>query len=103
MCATADGAVRKADNALDISGTVVPACGLSRALNGVPLIGDILSGGNYNEGIFGITYSMGGTFADPKIQMNPISALAPGFLRRLFDYNPKPAAANTTGVGKVNN
>ncbi len=92
MCATADGVVRKADNALDVSGTVVPACGLSRAFNNVPLIGDILSGGNYNEGIFGVTYAMGGTLTAPQIQVNPISALAPGIFRRLFDFNPKPAA-----------
>jgi hypothetical protein len=92
MCATADGVIRKVDNALDISGTVVPACGLSRALNSVPVIGDILSGGNNNEGIFGVTYAMGGTFANPQIQLNPLSVLAPGIFRRLFDFSPKQAA-----------
>ncbi len=92
LCATAEGVVRKSDNAIDVSGTVVPACGLSRVFNNVPLIGDLLSGGNFNEGIFGITYAMGGTFAEPKIQMNPLSMLAPGVFRRLFDFNPKPAA-----------
>ncbi len=92
VCATAEGVIRKADNALDISGTVVPACGVSRALNAVPIIGDILSGGNNNEGIFGLTYAMGGTFADPKIQLNPLSVLAPGIFRRLFDFSPKGAA-----------
>ncbi len=89
VCATAEGVIRKADNALDISGTVVPACGISRAFNYVPIIGDILSGGNNNEGIFGLTYAMGGTFADPKIQLNPLSVLAPGIFRRLFDFNAK--------------
>jgi len=83
--------VRKADNAIDVSGTIVPACGLSRVFNNVPLIGDILSGGNYNEGVFGVTYSMGGTFADPKFKLNPLSVLAPGVFRRLFDFNPRPA------------
>jgi hypothetical protein len=98
MCATADGVIRKSDNALDIAGTVVPACGLSRAFNNVPIIGDILSGGNYNEGIFGVTYAMSGTLADPQIRMNPMSALAPGILRRLFDFNPKaPTVDPNTG------
>ena len=92
MCATTDGVIRKSDNALDISGTVVPACGLSRALNNVPIIGDLLSGGNYNEGIFGVTYSMSGTLANPQIQLNPLSALAPGIFRRLFDFSPRGAA-----------
>jgi len=98
ICATADGVIRKSDNALDVAGTVIPACGLSRALNNVPVIGDILSGGNYNEGIFGVTYAMAGTLADPQIQMNPMSALAPGIFRRLFDFSPKsPTVDPNTG------
>ena len=92
ICATAEGVIRKADNALDISGTVVPACGLSRSLNYVPIIGDILSGGNNNEGIFGLTYAMAGTLANPQIQMNPLSVLAPGIFRRLFDFSPRGTA-----------
>jgi Protein of unknown function/AsmA-like C-terminal region len=98
MCATADGVVRKADNALDVSGTVVPACGLSRVFNNVPIIGDILSGGNYNEGIFGVTYAIGGTLTTPQVQVNPLSALAPGIFRRLFDFNPKPAPPAPPGT-----
>ena len=98
MCATADGVVRKTDNALDVSGTVVPACGLSRVFNNVPLIGDILSGGKYNEGIFGVTYAIGGTLSEPHVQVNPLSALAPGIFRRLFDFSPK-AAPNTAPAG----
>jgi hypothetical protein len=98
MCATADGLIRKSDNTLDVAGTVIPACGLSRVLNNVPVIGDILSGGNYNEGIFGVTYAMAGTLTDPQIQMNPMSALAPGIFRRLFDFSPKsPTVDPNTG------
>lgn len=87
MCATADGVIRKQDGALDITGSVIPACALTGAFNNVPLLGDILSGGNNNEGLFGVTYAMGGTLATPKVQVNPISALAPGIFRRLFDFN----------------
>ncbi|MDE2446931.1 MAG: AsmA-like C-terminal domain-containing protein, partial [Alphaproteobacteria bacterium] len=89
MCATADGVIRKADNALDVTGTVIPACGLSGLFNNVPLLGDILSGGDNNEGLFGVTYFVGGTFAKPEVKINPLSALAPGIFRRLFDYSPK--------------
>ncbi len=86
MCATADGVIRKKDGALDITGSVIPACGLTGAFNNVPLLGDILSGGNNNEGLFGVTYAMGGTLANPDIKVNPISALAPGIFRRFFDF-----------------
>ena len=96
MCATADGVIRKADSAIDVSGTVIPACGLSGVFNNVPLLGDILSGGNNNEGLFGVTYFVGGTFAKPDVKMNPISAIAPGIFRRLFDYSPKKAPAQDT-------
>jgi Protein of unknown function/AsmA-like C-terminal region len=95
MCATADGVIRKADNALDVTGSVIPACGLSGIFNNVPLLGDILSGGDSNEGLFGVTYFVGGTFAKPEVKINPLSALAPGIFRRLFDFSPKKVPGRT--------
>ncbi len=86
MCATASGVIRKADGALDITGTVIPVCGLSGVFNDVPLIGDILTGGNNNEGIFGMTYAMSGSLAKPNVRVNPVSVLAPGLFRRFFDF-----------------
>lgn len=97
MCATASGVIRKADGALDITGTVVPVCGLTGAFNNVPLIGDILTGGNNNEGIFGMTYAMSGSLAKPNVRVNPISVLAPGLFRRFFDFRK-----NTSGANAVN-
>ena len=89
ICATADGVIRKSDNAIDVTGSVIPACGLSGLFNNVPLLGDILSGGNSNEGLCGVTYQVGGTFAKPDFKVNPISAIAPGIFRRFFDFTPK--------------
>ncbi|MFS8543602.1 MAG: acetylglutamate kinase [Limnochordales bacterium] len=37
-------------------------------------------------GLIGITYRLSGKFGDPKLQVNPISAIAPGFLRELFEF-----------------
>ena len=96
MCATADGVIRKIDNAIDVTGTVIPACGLSGVFNNVPLLGDILSGGNSNEGLFGVTYFVGGTLESPVVKVNPISAIAPGIFRRFFDFTPKKAAGQGT-------
>jgi Protein of unknown function/AsmA-like C-terminal region len=87
MCATASGVIRKADGALEVTGTVVPVCAVTGAFNNVPLIGQILTGGNDNEGIFGMTYSMGGTLTKPNVRVNPISVLAPGIFRRFFDFH----------------
>lgn len=96
ICATADGVIRKSDNTIDVTGTVIPACGLSGVFNNVPLLGDILSGGNSNEGLFGVTYLVGGTFTKPEFKVNPISAIAPGIFRRFFDFSPKRAPAQGT-------
>lgn len=96
MCATADGVIRKSDNALDVTGSVIPACGLSGVFNNVPLLGDLLSGGNSNEGLFGVTYYVGGTFAKPAVKINPLSAIAPGIFRRLFDFSSKKSPGRTT-------
>ena len=95
ICATADGVIRKFDNALDVTGSVIPACGLSGVFNNVPLLGDLLSGGNSNEGLFGVTYFVGGTFAKPIVKFNALSAIAPGIFRRLFDFGSKKAPGRT--------
>ena len=96
ICATADGVIRKSDNALDVTGSVIPACGLSGVFNNLPILGDILSGGNSNEGLFGVTYFVGGTFAKPVVKINPLSAIAPGIFRRLFDFTTKKSPGRVT-------
>jgi hypothetical protein len=102
LCATADGVIRKVDGALDITGSVVPACGVSGIFNNIPLLGDLLSGGNSNEGLFGVTYAVGGTLAAPKVQVNPLSALAPGIFRRFFDFNARKSPGQNSGAQSGN-
>jgi hypothetical protein len=85
------------------SGTLVPAYSLNRVLGKIPVIGSLLTGGE-NEGIFAATYRVEGPIDDPKIGVNPLSALAPGFLRNLFGLGadkapaaaPAPAPASPT-------
>lgn len=83
--AVAEGLIRKSDGSVDIQGTFIPAYAVNAALSGIPLLGPIVSGGQ-GEGIFGVTFALGGTIDKPQFQMNPISALAPGFLRKIFEY-----------------
>jgi hypothetical protein len=73
------------DGAIDIDGTIVPVYALNAAIGEVPILGDILTGGK-GEGIFGLTYAVGGTMAQPRFQVNPVSAIAPGILRKFFEY-----------------
>lgn len=83
--ATAQGLIRKTDGAIDIDGTIIPAYALNSAIGEIPILGQILTGGK-GEGIFGLTYAVGGTMAQPRFQVNPVSAIAPGILRKFFEY-----------------
>ncbi len=85
MGGVAEGLIRKKDGAIDITGTMIPAQALNGVFRKVPIIGFILSGGS-SEGMFGVTFAMGGTITSPKTQVNPLSLLAPGFLRKLFEF-----------------
>ncbi|WP_421695339.1 DUF3971 domain-containing protein [Aestuariivirga sp.] len=86
--ASAAGLIRKSDGAIDIAGTITPAYALNSALGDIPLLGDIITGGK-GQGIIGLTFAMGGTVDKPQFQMNPVSAVAPGFLRKFFEYSSR--------------
>jgi hypothetical protein len=70
----------------------VPAYSLNRVLGEIPLLGSLITGGE-NEGIFAATYRVEGALDDPKVEVNPLSALAPGFLRNLFGLGPSKEPA----------
>ncbi|AEV37971.1 hypothetical protein PSE_3465 [Pseudovibrio sp. FO-BEG1] len=71
---------------LDIAGTFVPAYALNNLFAKLPVIGLILGGGSSDEGLFGVTYKLDGTFEKPQFQVNPVSAIAPGVFRRIFEF-----------------
>ena len=79
----ASGYVDLEDGKLDIRGVATPG-GLNRALGEMPLFGSLLGGGQ-DEGLVGLTFTAQGSLANPKLRTNLISALAPGFLRKLFE------------------
>jgi hypothetical protein len=67
----------------DITGTVVPAYFFNQLLGDLPLIGKIFSP-EKGGGVFAARYSVRGKLSDPKVGVNPLSALTPGFLREGF-------------------
>ena len=77
-----------------VSGTLVPAYSLNKVLGKIPVIGSLLTGGE-NEGLFAATYRVEGPIENAKIEVNPLSALAPGFLRNLFGLGADKAPATT--------
>jgi AsmA-like C-terminal region/Protein of unknown function len=79
---TAKGMVDTARDRLDLHGTVAPAYALNSIVGNLPIIGPLFGGGS--QGLFAANYRLDGATADPQISVNPLSALAPGFLRQLF-------------------
>lgn len=77
-----EGAFDMRNGELDVSGTAVPISGLNKFIGKIPLVGDILTGGS--GGIFAATYSIKGVSEDPRVTVNPLSALAPGIIRRIL-------------------
>lgn len=86
---TADGYLDRETEELRLVGNVIPAYSLSSVLGAIPLIGTILGG---DDGIFGVTYAIEGPAVKPRITVNPLSALAPGILRRMFLQPVDPLA-----------
>ncbi|MGP9821475.1 hypothetical protein ACTZWW_15785 [Salinarimonas sp. NSM] len=80
---TLEGWVDLEARRLDIAGSYVPAYGLNNAFAQVPVVGTILGGSQY-EGLFAVNFRVAGPVEDPSLTINPLSAIAPGVLRRLF-------------------
>ncbi|MGE4218532.1 MAG: AsmA-like C-terminal domain-containing protein [Alphaproteobacteria bacterium] len=80
---TMEGTVDTNAEVAELRGTLIPAYMVSRVLGAIPLLGTLITGGE-NEGLFGASYRVSGRLDDPEVSVNPLSALAPGFLRRVF-------------------
>ena len=80
---TLSGFVDYSRDRADIAGTFVPAFGLNNAFAQVPLFGPLLGGGQY-EGLIAVNFRISGQATAPTLNVNPLSAVAPGFLRKLF-------------------
>lgn len=93
--ATLGGEINYVQDKVGISGTFVPAYALNNLFGKVPLFGALLGGGN-GGGLVGITFAIDGAWSNPQMRVNPLSAVAPGFLRKIFEFrNQSP---NTTGA-----
>jgi hypothetical protein len=90
---TAKGTLDLDTDQLEIDGTIVPANLINSLPSRIPLIGELLTGGG--GGVFAATYRVSGAMAEPRVTVNPLSTLAPGFLRNLFGIFSRPGAAPT--------
>lgn len=89
---TVRGSIRRDDGRLKIAGTLTPAYALNSAISNLPIVGPVIVGGE-GQGLFGVTFAVTGTLDKPRVTINPVSALAPGFLRRFMEIGGDTAIA----------
>ena len=83
MGLTAKGYIDYAKDRVDISGTYVPAYQVNNLVTHIPVVGTLLGGGAH-EGMFAVNYRITGPASAPTLAVNPLSAVTPGFLRKVF-------------------
>src|SRR6476660_5479985 len=97
--ATVEGNIDYVRDDVHLRGTFVPFYGLNNMFGQIPIVGLFLGGGN-KEGLLGINYEAVGPPGAPRVTVNPVSAIAPGLLRKFvpspgtFDpkFAPSPGA-----------
>lgn len=88
---TGDGDINLDLRVADFDGTIVPSYTANSILGDIPVLGDLFVR-EKDGGLFALTYTVSGPFEKTQIAVNPLSALTPGFLRRIFkpDRNDMP-------------
>jgi hypothetical protein len=80
---TIEGNIDYTRDEVHLRGTFVPFYGLNNMFGQIPIVGLFLGGGN-KEGLLGITYEAVGPPGAPRITVNPVTAIAPGLLRKFI-------------------
>ena len=80
---TGQGAIDTARSTLDLQGTIIPAYVINSLLGRIPLVGGLFRS-ERGGGLIAMNYAVRGSLDDPSVSVNPLSALTPGALRRLF-------------------
>jgi hypothetical protein len=81
--ATIEGQIDYIKDDVRLRGTFVPFYGLNNMFGQIPIVGLFLGAGS-NEGLLGITYEAVGPPSSPRITVNPVTAIAPGLLRKFI-------------------
>ncbi len=67
-----------------LSGTYLPASAFDSLLGKIPIIGQTMFAGG-RAGLVGVTFRLAGPIDEPVLTVNPLSAIAPGIFRKLFE------------------
>jgi len=93
---TIDGFLDYGRDEVHLRGTLVPLYGANNLLGQLPVVGLFLGG--EKEGLVGVTYEVIGKPGSPVLRVNPLSALAPGLLRKVFEFPAFERDGDDTGA-----
>ncbi len=102
---TASGTVDLVGKTMSLSGALAPSYTLNSILGNIPVLGNVLVS-RKGEGVIGVSYRVKGPYDALEVVVNPLSALTPGVLRRIFEGGngnagaapaPKPEAQDSPG------
>ncbi len=79
---TFEGTIDRATQTLNMDGTIVPASTLNNLIGDIPLLGPLITGGT--GALIAATYTIKGPYKNPEVRINPLSALAPGIVRKIL-------------------
>lgn len=79
------GSIYDPNDQMDLTGTFMPGYGINRLFGELPIIGALLGNGR-DQGLIGITFRMQGPTKSPRVDINPLSAIAPGVFRSIFEF-----------------
>jgi hypothetical protein len=80
-----EGVIDYEADRVQLRGTYVPFFSINNIFSRIPILGQAL-GGRDTEGLLGVTFQLVGTVGSPQLQVNPMSILAPGVFRNIFEY-----------------
>ncbi len=83
--ATFQGTFYDKQGNMDMTGTFMPAYGLNRLFGEIPIVGLLLGNGR-DRGLIGVTFKLEGDADSPNVSINPLSVIAPGIFRSIFEY-----------------
>jgi hypothetical protein len=98
--ATVEGVFDTGQGRINLTGTYVPAYALNNIFARIPVLGLFL-GGSPDEGVFGITYRISGSLSAPRLTVNPLSAVTPGFLRKIMEFRGRSTVRPDDTVGSA--
>ena len=81
---TIDGSIDFRGDNVDVRGQVAPFNTINRIVGAVPLIGDLLTGGEGGGDFRRPSYRVEGARAGPSVAVNPLTMLLPGLLREIM-------------------